>query len=129
MKRSGPLNRTSPKRRALNADVPADYAALVAMTIRCEFCSRRRPLEPHHLCQGGLRASTLYDVKVLLMLCRCCHDEIHRLSAANKAIGLALLRHAGRLDLEHFYRVTGRRWPDADCVELWAERLVRGARS
>lgn len=45
---------------------------------RCERCSKRGPVEPHHVFTKGMGGATRLDVKInLLALCRVCHDGFH----------------------------------------------------
>lgn len=102
-----------------------DLDALKATVSLCEFCFRRSELQPHHVCQG-FRFKAYADASLVLMLCNECHDGIHELPGNHgRALGLALLHHAGRGGVEHFYKVTGRRWPDEKLIEAWIRRLTR----
>lgn len=127
MKRGGRLRTRTPKRQRLDREAAVEISALMAMTDRCEWCGRRRPLQPHHVAQG-FRYKAVGDVLLVLLLCDECHDDMHELPGCHaRAVGLALLHHAGRGGVEHFYTVTGRRWPDEALVETWIHRVVREA--
>jgi hypothetical protein len=120
------MRRQSLKRRAaLDAAQPAIKAMRERVGTRCEWCNRHRELEDHHVARGSDRNKTL-DGRLVLRLCRPCHDTIEEMKGEHqRAIGLALLYHAGRDDLELFYRITDRLWPARELVELWIKRLTR----
>lgn len=126
MQRRVSLRRKSKKRAQLERKVPDDYAALVAMLDRCEWCSRHRPLSPHHVAQG-FRDKTLYEIRLITFLCSECHRDVHREVAENgRALGLALIYHASRgLNLDLLWQVTGRNWPERALVGLWIDRVCR----
>lgn len=125
MKRT-PLKRRSAKRAKLERKVPDDYAALLEMLDRCEWCGRHRPLSPHHVAQG-FRDKTLYDIRLIAFLCSECHRDIHREVAENgRALGIAIVYHAGRgMNLYVLWQITGRKWPEVVLVNLWIDRICR----
>lgn len=113
------------KRAALD-DAERKALDVLRLTVTgCEYCRRDVATEPHHVASGGNKAANVGDVRLIALLCRDCHDVIEGMRGVDeRACGLALLYHAGRMDLEHYYRVTARRWPDASVVELWIRRLT-----
>lgn len=118
------LKRISAKRAAQAELDRPEIDALKALVTRCEFCHKRPWEDEHHVCQGyGPRGWSDGRAALTLLVCRVCHDELHCLSKVNRAIALALLHYAGRLNLSLFYRVMRRRYPDASDVSLWIDRL------
>lgn len=94
----------------------------IAIT-NCECCFRARPLQDHHVAMG-FRFKAVDDPELILRICEDCHKLIHRMPGDDaRAMGLALLRHGQRGNLEHFYAVTNRRWPEASLVSHWEDRL------
>jgi hypothetical protein len=124
------MRNSTPQRRQRNAAEAEAVATLKLYVHACEWCCFGPPSDPHHVAQGSNKHNAVGDVRLILLLCRPCHDEIHRLSAANRAIGLALLRLSGRLqDLQVFYDATGRNaFPPEREVRLWERRLTRSGR-
>jgi hypothetical protein len=119
------VRHSTPQRRNRNAAEAEAVATLRMYVDGCEFCRRDVATEPHHLASGCNKAASVGDVSLLVMLCRPCHDTIEAMrSVDERACGLAIAYHAGRLNLEHFYRVTGRRYPDWRDVELWVKRIT-----
>src|SRR5688572_32317314 len=101
---------------------------LYAITERCEFCGRRRELDPHHV--GGRVGELLDDIRFILLCCRDCHNCFHRMAGDDaRAMGLALLRHAGRGGVHAFWKATGRNYPSEELVEHWTDRLTLIARA
>lgn len=90
----------------------------------CEWCGRESNLDPHHVAQGINRGvSDQYD-ELKLDLCRNCHNALHECSKHIRAIGLALIYRAGRgLQLQLFWEVTNRRFPEESEVRHWIDRL------
>lgn len=119
-----------PKTAKLNAaqkrDAKSEFDALVAMTDCCEWCFRHRPLSPHHAAQG-FRPQTEFMVRLLCLLCLECHRDVHRECAENgRALSLAIIYHAARgNNIELFWEITKRNWPDKALVELWIKRICR----
>jgi hypothetical protein len=117
-------NRT-PTRRARDTAEREAIATLRLYVTGCEFCRRNRDTQPHHVCQGSNKAGSVGDVQLILLLCDDCHRAIHRMAGDDaRAIALALLEFAGRLNLPLFYERTGRKFPAWELVELWMKRLT-----
>jgi hypothetical protein len=123
--------RVSLRRKSKLTEDSEAIAALKSMTILCEFCHHQQWSHEHHLCQGnGPRDWSDGDVRLVLLLCLECHNDIHDASAINRAIGLALVYLAGRgNNTELFWDVMGRKhFPSKVRVENWINRLT-GARN
>lgn len=58
------------------------------------------------------------DRRLIVGLCWDCHAKIHSLGLPGKIECLAILclRRPEDYDLEHFWKINGRRWPDAEDV-------------
>jgi hypothetical protein len=116
---------STPQRRNRNAAEAEAVATLRLYVDGCEFCRRKRDTQPHHVCQGANKAASVGDVQLILLLCDDCHRAIHRMAGDDaRAIALALLAFAGRLNLPLFYEITGRKFPAWELVDLWMKRLT-----
>jgi len=85
---------------------------------RCEWCRRGR-IFLHEIAQGfGKRHLALDKRGLVIGLCFDCHRKIHSLGLKGKVIGLAILRARRPQDynLQLFWEVNGRRWPDHEEV-------------
>lgn len=113
LKRASLLRQVQPVRDALVADL-------------CDFCLQPVPTSKHHVAQGFRSVEGANVPELLLDLCIPCHGVLHRMAGEdNRAVGLVLIERAGRgRNLERLWRVTGRRWPSEECVELWRKRLL-----
>lgn len=124
MKRSK-LKPVSPKRRERLDEAAAAIEALrLVVGWQCEWCQRHRDTDPHHV--GGRIGNLLADTDYIVLLCRLCHTAIERMACDDgTAVGLCLLRHAGRGTVRGFWKATGRNWPSEELVEHWMDRLER----
>ena len=97
------------------------------MSDACEFCSEFHPLEQHHIAQGVDRAAAGDNPACSIWICQDCHTWIQGVRDC-RPIGLAIIkiRRPDDYDLEEFYRVTNRRFPDAASVKKWVKRLRVG---
>ena len=119
------MRHRTPSRRARDTAEQEAIATLRLYVTGCEFCRRETKTEPHHLANGQNKAASVGDVSLLILVCRDCHETIEAMRSLDKrACGLAIAYHAGRLNLEHFYRVTDRRYPEWRDVELWVKRIT-----
>jgi hypothetical protein len=127
------MRSNTPARRALNAAAAEWREELRNSVGRCEFCGQWvRALSVHEVARGnGIRPKALRAEYAVLVLCvdldSACHRTLERLAGDDqRALGLALLRRSRPedYDLERFYRLTARRFPSAELVELWRKRLA-----
>lgn len=59
----------------------------------CEICGKREATDAHHLISGTANRQLADADKILLKLCRGCHDDIHRNSTTatlSKMVGQLL---------------------------------------
>ena len=122
------MRAVSKKRQALIEAAEPWRAALRAMG-RCEGCGDRDGgLEVHEICRGGLRHKALDKPFCTLLVCRACHQLLTETLSGGEAmaLGLAWLRRSrpANYDAEAFYKLTGRRWPDAAMIRRWTQRLT-----
>jgi hypothetical protein len=121
------MRRVSLKRQHRNREAAPVRDALRSLG-RCEWCSTdRHKLDVHEVANGASRGAALDQLYALLLLCRRCHDDLHRLPKdAAVCIGLALIRNSRpeHYSLDSFYKITARRWPDESTVEIWWRRIL-----
>ncbi len=106
------------------------WRTLLRMRGQCEWClSDRNGLQVHEIARGQHRPEALDKPFATILLCAACHRDLHELPAPHAVcIGLALLRYNRPDDyhLEHYYRLTNRRWPSEELVESWWRRILMG---
>ena len=86
----------------MNSDI---YAAVrTRANGRCELCGKlTADLELHHVVSGYGRRQQYESIDTCLMLCRECHEQVHRDAKLNRALKLLTqqrLRRAGRTEDE-----------------------------
>lgn len=94
---------------------------------RCEYCRRGKP-QLHEIVQGhGRRIKALGNRSLIVGLCSKCHAKVHTMGLAGKILCLALLRLRRPEDynLQTFWEVNGRRWPDNEEVMEAYDKLIR----
>lgn len=94
---------------------------------RCELCRKGKP-QLHELTQGyGRRTRALGNRSLVVGLCGNCHRKIHLMALKGKILCLALLRLRRPADynLQTFWEVNGRRWPDNEEVMEAYDTLMR----
>jgi hypothetical protein len=121
----------TPKRAAQDT---AEHDALAALTETiggcCEWCSRHKKLDPHHVAQGSSKHNAIGDLSLILLLCRDCHDALHGMRSIDRyGASLALLYHAGRMNLRRFYDALDREYPPEPVVRHWIDRFSQHRRS
>lgn len=125
------MKRVSPKRRKLLATATPLREQLIEQVGICEFCLRDcGHLDVHEISRGSLRGQSLDKRFACVVLGRPCHDALHRLAGDDAAaIGLLLIERSRPTDsnIEAFYQLLNRRWPPADLLRRWRERLGMGA--
>ena len=100
---------------------------LLAVSDSCEWCGSRQcwPIDLHH--HAGRSGDLIDDVRFLLVLGRPCHQAIEEriMGADGLAVGLALLRQAGRGTVKQYWEATGQNRPTEALVEQWSKRITR----
>jgi len=128
------MNRTMPRKLPLKLTADQSAAEFVARINYCEFCHRTNvALCCHEVAKGGgCRLEARQADFARLCLCGgyedSCHDVLHRMASQDAvAAGLALIYHSRAADfnLEAFWKLTARRWPDFQTVDRWTRRLIR----
>jgi hypothetical protein len=92
---------------------------------RCEFClvaASPQALDIHELCVGSCRKLALDAPYCVLAAHRHCHSILEMLTIPNQ---LAYLLRAApeRFDLEAYWKLCQRRWPDLDTILAFKEKL------
>jgi hypothetical protein len=123
------MRRTSPKRQQRITEAAPWRTELRAQGF-CDWCSSdRNGLEIHEVSGGSTRGLELDKPFSTNLLCAACHRDLEALPKNHAVcIGLALIRYRRpeSYNLEHYYRLTARRWPDESLVEIWWTRLLLG---
>lgn len=122
------MRNVSLKRQKLNAAVKPFRDGLLERVAVCEWCiNTDSGLIVHEISRGQYRAMSLDKPFACLVLCGDCHRDMHDLPASHAVcIGLALLRYSRPTDfnLERFYQLTARRWPDEEMVDRYWTRTL-----
>lgn len=93
---------------------------------RCEVCRKAKSsehLDGHELCVGSVRQQALDKRFCVLVVCRPCHAMLESLTIPQQMAYLLLSRPED-YDLEAYYRLCHRRWPDHEVVFEWAAKLA-----
>lgn len=123
------MKRFSPKRLARNAEAQDFRAELVERVTLCEFCGEParpdNPLVVHEVAMGNGHRHKAMDkpYAVLVLHWWRCHPAIHRMSRAQQ---LAILKHRrpDSYDIEAYYALIGRRFPDELDIEAAVNELI-----
>ncbi len=92
---------------------------------RCELC-RSGKVSLHEIAQGFGRRRLALDKRGLIVgLCEGCHRMVHSMGLKGKVLCLAVLlaRRPADYNLQLFWEVNGRRWPDHEEVLAALETL------
>ena len=100
--------------------------ALKARVGRCEHCLK--PTAPEYLdcdeiARGSSRQQALDEPCSILVVCRPCHSIVQPWSRA-KRLALLYLVRSSDYDLDRFWQVTKRRFPDQEAVDLEIQSLL-----
>ena len=119
------MRRVSKRRLARNQEVAEWRQALRVRVGRCELCLK--PVKPeladvHELVVGCCRALALDKDYATLVLHRACHIRMEAYPIARQMAYLYLHRPQD-WDLEAYYTLTKRRWPDMEDVLKWVRKL------
>lgn len=119
------MRRQSLKRQRREREAKPVRDALLEKVARCEVASVMRsrckgPLCCHEIIGGPHRGKMLDVPAGLLVVCNLHNIAIH---AKDRALQFALVKLAGRDDMELIYELTGRRWPDLADIEREYERI------
>lgn len=120
------MRRVSKKRARLNRSVKQWRLNLCIELGRCEVCQRPyHPsfLEVHELCIGACRPLALTSRFATLVVKRDCHDYLESLTIPHQLAYLFLSRPKD-CDLESYYTLTKRRWPDLEEIQEWARKIA-----
>lgn len=92
----------------------------------CEVCRKHKApeyLDGHELCIGSLRQKALDQRWCVLVVCRPCHTMLESLTIPQQ-LAYLLLSRPEDYDLDEYYRLCQRRWPDHESVFEWAVRIA-----
>jgi hypothetical protein len=122
------MRRISPKRRQLieaTRQWRDDFRAEIG---RCEKCLKPTSpaaLDVHELVAGSSRAKALDKRYAVLCLHRACHTLLEAMTIPRQLAYLLRARPQD-VDMESYYRLTGRRWPDLADIRGFYEELKDG---
>lgn len=101
--------------------------ALIFRVGCCEICSNDRidELACHEIARGIHRQNALTSACAILVVCWRCHKRVHEGMSVAEQLAYLLLKRDSCFDIEAYYKLTGRRWPDlADITHaharMWA---------
>lgn len=120
------MRNVSKKRQRLNRSVAEHRQALRQRVARCEVCldpAAPEWLDVHELVPGSSRAKALDKDFALLCATRRCHDYLETLTIPNQLAYLYIARPSD-FDLEKYYALIGRRWPDWDEVSGYVTQIL-----
>jgi hypothetical protein len=120
------MKRESPKHAARRLATRPAREALKTRVQRCEFCLKPAApewLDCHELVPGNHRTKALDQDYALLCVTRLCHGKIEQLTIPNQLAYLYLARPSD-FDLEKYYKLIGRRWPDWDEVSFFVTAII-----
>lgn len=116
----------SPLRSRLNASV-ADFRRSMKERIgRCDHCCKPKApeyLDLDEIARGCTRARALTEPCNLLCVCRPCHGIVQPWTRA-KRLALLYLVRSEAYDLDRFYEITKRRFPDQESVDAEIASLL-----
>ncbi len=121
------MKRTSPRRAAREAAVRDWRYQFCARVGRCECCLK--PASVENLCcdeiarGSGHRQKALDQPFALLVVRVDHHDRIQNWSRA-KRLALLYIARPSDFDLEKWYALTGRRWPDWEEVSACVNEIL-----
>lgn len=121
------MRQVSLKRAKLNRSVAKFREGLKTEVGRCEHCRKLKApeyLDCDEISRGATRAKSLTARFAILCVCRTCHRIIQDWSRA-KRLALLYLARSSDYDLEKFWALTGRRFPDQESVDIEIARLTR----
>jgi len=94
---------------------------------RCEFCLQKASadfLDADEVARGCCRKIALQARYAILILHRHCHRHVQNWSRAKRLAILKLARPED-YDLEAFWKLTRRNWPDQEDVDREVESLLK----
>jgi hypothetical protein len=116
------------KRAAIDRKAKPVRDALVERVGVCEYCGQpaysNNPLVAHEVTGGGIRAkSQAQPCGQLVLHYWNCHPKIHTFSKAKQ---LAILKHRRQedFDIEAYYLLIDRRFPDEEDIETELNQLI-----
>ncbi len=117
--------RNMSERFRLRADEAEPVRAALRQRGVCEVClqpASPENLDVHELVPGCCRQLALDQRYATLCATRLCHSYIETLTIPNQLAYLHIARPSD-FDLEKYYSLTKRRWPDWDEVSAWVGRI------
>jgi len=121
------VRRVSKKRAKTNKEADEWRAEFKDSVGRCEYCLKKAAgssLDADEISRGCCRKISLMAPYAILVLHRHCHNHCQNMSRA-KRLAILMLARPEAYDLELFWQLTRRRWPDQEDVDREAEALLR----
>lgn len=122
------MRRFSLKRQKLNRDADAWREEKIMLIGRCDLCGMNELayLCLHEIARGINRELALTAAYAQLCLCDCCHRYwAHRGGKIAEQLARLKFVRPYDYDIEEFYRLTDRRWPDETDIEAAFKRIAK----
>lgn len=91
---------------------------------KCEVCRTADCHDLHELVPGYVRQKALDQEYAILGCCRSCHDFLETLTIPHQ-LAFLLLARPNNFDIERYYCLCGRRWPDIETIKSFASQIKR----
>lgn len=122
------MNPISPRRRRREAEAYEYRYKFCARVGRCEHCLLPAPVT--NLCIDEIARGTSHRQKALdqpyaFLVVRADHHRLIQDWSRAKRLALLYLARSTDFDLEKWYTLTGRRWPDWEDIEAEIELLLQ----
>jgi hypothetical protein len=120
------MRRISKKRLGMMKVASEWRESLKSQVSRCEFCLKPASaswLDCDEIARGSSRALALTAEYAILVVHRHCHDHIQNWPRARR-LALLYLARPSDYDLEAFWELTSRRWPEQEDVDREIEQLL-----
>lgn len=120
------IRRVSERRRKLEAEAGPWREQFKATVGRCEYCFKPKApeyLDCDEIARGATRSISLTAEYAILVVCRPCHRMVQPWSRA-KRLALLYIARPSSFDLEKWYELTQRRWPDWEEISRWVDVLT-----
>jgi hypothetical protein len=89
---------------------------------QCDICRGDSHLI-HEVARGQHRQNAWDKAYATLCLCSPCHDRVHQGMSLAEQLGWLQVRRPDEMDLEAFYKLTGRRYPDIIDIGIHAATI------
>ncbi len=124
------MRRVSKARMALRKEADPWREQFKESVGRCEYClikAAGSSLDCDEIARGSCRKIALMAPYAILVLHRHCHHHVQNWTRA-KRLAILLLARPDDYNLQEFWRLTRRNWPDQEDVDREAEIIQHGRR-